>query len=221
MISCLKTVVLTFTLTLAGLLTSPAHATVLTPGSSSFLIDTVSPSTTSVLLASIQAPITVGETIGFLTTAVYSNPDNPFCASCLDFYFQLSMNGVLDPVVGVETWSFAGWQTNVATVRDGASLEGGLFEDGIVGPTGADRSADGSMIGFRFAVPVLLGLPSQVFMIQTDAVNYGYGTTRVIDDPDIALIETFAPTAVPEPGTLSMLAIAAVLVGAGRRFRRS
>lgn len=128
----------------------------------------------------------------------------------LSFYYQVSNNGLSanEPVDGITLANFTGFQTDVAFVAGGAA------------PTSADRSTNGSTIGFDFISSILVGssVPpggtSDWLVVHTNAPAWteGHGgvTNSITDNVGI-----LAP--VPEPGALAVLGLVAVAFGIRRR----
>jgi len=92
-------------------------------------------------------------------------------------------------------------------------------------PSSADRSSDGSAVGFDFGVQGVAStyvLPAdgwtQIFFIRTNSRNFTDGDFSLIDG-GAATVASFAPTAVPEPSSLILLSMGLAGVG-GAAFRR-
>jgi hypothetical protein len=83
---------------------------------------------------------------GTYQAAVYSDPDNTFGASDLDFVYQVSNDaGSTDSIGRLTAISFLGYQTDVGYTATGSALGAG-FVDGSVAPELADRVSPGSSL---------------------------------------------------------------------------
>jgi hypothetical protein len=187
--------------------------------------DTVVPGLTSqlpgTLLASLVAPFSMDTgfsrpTAGTLTSAVIQET-----GGTLDFYYQINNFGTSETDIIRETnINFTGYLTNTGYRTDGA---GGAFATGSFAPTSADRSADGSLIGFDFqGIPD--GFDSNIVLICTNATSFTAGSAAVFDDgtgPNGAVSQTVAAfqpfPSIPEPASLSLLAIGSIAILARRR----
>jgi hypothetical protein len=196
------------------LIVSLAHANTLTPGESGSP-DVFSSLSGLTLLAHNSESVYEADT-GYgwdLAEAVYSDPSNTFGTGDLDFMFQVTNTDAGFILTGLTFTDFAGYSTDVGYTASGASLPGGVFADGGNAPTGVDRYADGSTVGFTPS-----GGVSDVLVIETNATNYdAIGqmnlTFRNFDPSSPA----YQPTAVPEPGTIGLLGAGLLLIGVLRR----
>jgi hypothetical protein len=91
------------------------------------------------------------------------------------------------------------------------SLPGGVFVNGLVFPSSADRSFNASVVGFNFippfAINVFPGGSSGVLVISTNATNFSAGNFSLISG-GVATVAAFQPTSgatVPEPASLLLL----------------
>lgn len=136
-------------------------------------------------------------------------------AGTLDFYYRLSNDsGSADAIHRFTNIDFGGYSTDVDFRTDLAG--------GTVPAAYADRSANGSIVGFDFTLGggglLTPGSTSKWFFIKTDATNYHAGSTAVING-GVATVASYAPAApVPEPMTMALAGMA--LAAAARRRRR-
>jgi len=163
-------------------------------------------------------------TSGTMDTAVYLESNGT-----VDFYFQVTNDASsASSIARVSMVSFSLFSTSVGFRRDGASLPGGVFENGTCSPTAhcpntADR--DRSVVGFNFgptaAGRIAPGQTSVVFVISTDAKHWTHGNIELIDGGEVTLDGAFQPTSgVPEPTTMALLGGGLLGLVGFRRYRR-
>jgi hypothetical protein len=196
---------------------STGRADVLLPGS---II--AGPTTTVFFGGALQATATNtfnnGALAGTARVAVYSGGSGT-CAGCLDFYYQFTNTGgagsTNDAVSRMTGFNYDGGAitTNVFLITNG-SLIGAGWVDGTILSQTADRSADGSTVGWVYGTsansPLLPGFSSLAFVVRTNATQFVTGNYAVIDgvaqnNPAFAPV---LPSVVPEPSSM-------VLVGSG------
>jgi hypothetical protein len=192
------------------LLCSVAFANVIAPGSAGLPDGFTVGGTGLVLLASHTLTLTAPGYSGVLDVAVYSDPANPFCAGCLDFFYQARVDTGLDAIIRLTASDFAGLQTDLGDVVDGVNLPGGLFVNGFEPATTVDRNAGGDTVGFSFAAPILPGTTGQAVGVKTDATSFGSGQVDVFDGIDLPNA-TIGP-AVPEPGSFALVTVGSLIV---------
>jgi hypothetical protein len=150
--------------------------------------------------------------VAILTNQVYR--DN--ATGTLLFTYQVENTASsMDPISRLTTTDFAGFTLDVSSTD-------------FAGGTRADRSINGSIVGFNTFGPdgtdgnVSPGEMSAFLVIRTDAIFFGDGSTSLINGA-VASGVTFAPlSVVPEPGTFALAAIGLPLaVGCYRRYRRT
>lgn len=121
--------------------------------------------------------------------------------SNLIFAYRLrDPNGGLNGIMStLEASDFAGWTTDVEYRTDGL---------GTKAPTRATRSGDGSDVTFIFGNSLFSDEDSYFMHILTNAKAYTTGqTTLTLTDGSSVVLQTYQP-AVPEPGSVLLLAMA-------------
>jgi PEP-CTERM motif len=154
--------------------------------------------------------------VGIYRSTVYSDPNNVFCAGCLDFFFEVtSAAASTDAVARITDASFGAFLTDVGYTTGPGSISGGVT------PNTVDRSSNGNVIGFNFNLPAGLapGKSSQILEVQTNARTFMTGTLQIIDS-SVASVTSFQPCPVPEPATATFMLLGMLLVGAGSFARR-
>jgi hypothetical protein len=165
-----------------------ANATSLLPGSSVPASSLAYPGPAN-QIGFFDSIITTGTFSAHYAVQVFTDPSNVYCAGCFDFVYSvgsITSGQISDFVVG----NFGGYRTSV-----------GYFGPlAYVNPTSISRSADGQLIDFAFANPVMIGQRSNFLVVQTDA------TTFEFDNGDGSLTGTLQlePIPTPEPGTLML-----------------
>jgi len=152
---------------------------------------------------------------------VYSDPNNNFCAGCLDFFVVVTSNTTsIDDIERITLASFGSFLTNV-----GYSIGQGSNPSGVL-PTTVDRSTNGSVIGYNFSVPngVPPGGSTEFLEIETNATSFMKGTLQIIDS-SVASVSAFEPCMgmTPEASSVSMTLLGGLLlvVGVAGRRRRA
>ncbi len=140
-----------------------------------------------------DAVITTSDYSAHFAVQVFADPNNVYCAGCLDFVYSigsLTSGQINDFAVG----PFGGYRTSV-----------GYFDPFGVNPTSISRSADGDVVDFIFGSPIIINQNGSQFssrmVVQTDATNF------VVSNGGGALAGTRSldPVPTPEPGTLMLL----------------
>jgi hypothetical protein len=193
---------------LAFLLAAPMiHATILTNGQTG---NASALNAGGTLLASETGTITTNTWSATFTEWVYSDPNNTFCAGCLDFVYQYlnspNSNDVLERFTG---FSYAGFKTDVGYIPN---------QNGVL-PGLVDRSSTGAVVGFDYfgASSLLPGQQTAPLVIETDANSFGLGYLTA-QDGNAGYAQGFAP-AVPDPATLGLLGSGLAVVGSVLRRR--
>ena len=178
-----------------------------------------------------------GETWGLATFTggfyeqVEVDPANVFCSGCLDFLFQVSLDGTADQsLVRVTETGFSAYRTEAG--YDSLSLgslvlcgidDGGFCNSGNPNtvPASVDRSLDGNTVGFTFpGIPT--GDSTVDIVIETNALSYVrspatfYGSNGATGTANIFGPAGLAVSA-PEPSYAGLLL---ALVGAGVWYRK-
>ena len=137
-------------------------------------------------------------------------PGSPFTG--LSFEYQITLDAASKEAVQRFTADgFAGWQTNVTF----APL-------GTVKTSEADRSANGDLMGFTLEMGgVQPGQTSMWMIVDTDAPSFTPNLVTLSSPAGDFTGEALGPAAVPEPGSLTLLALGLTgLLGAGWKRRR-
>jgi hypothetical protein len=177
------------------------------------------------MVESFSYVTTKGVTFGTLTTAVFQEQ-----SGTLDFYYQITNNQhSRTSVARLSAVDFDDSLTDVGFRTDGASLPGGLFVNGACSsigscPFSSDRT--GASVGFDFGPTdpgrIAPGQTSLVFVISTNAMHMALGNAELIDGGS-EIVRGFQPVmfapAVPEPGTLVLLAGGLLALAGIRRYR--
>ncbi len=155
--------------------------------------------------------------IATYTETVVMDANNVFCAGCLDFLIGVvtdssSASGIIERVTAGSFGAFSADVGYNTTNSNGTEVV----------PATVDRSTNGNVIGFNFFPTAINPGQSSVFLeIQTNARSFTTGTVSIQD----GVSNTgpgFAPTSVPEPGTMFSIGAGLLAVGCfGLRRRKA
>ena len=146
-------------------------------------------------IAMITGTITAPTFSTDYTEWVLRDPNNNWCVNCLDFVFQFTNNGP-DVNERYSMSSYAGFQVDVGT-----------NPFGLNDPNTVNRSLGaGAVIGFNYTpgIEIQPGVTTPLLVIETDALYYTFGWVSAQDGTASSEI-AYAPSLVPEPGTVLLL----------------
>ena len=160
------------------------------------------------LLASMSGKITTQSFSTSYETWVYSDPNNTFCAGCLDFVYQFTNHG---PDVNERFTMF--------NFLNGMKVDAG-YDPGKPGqpPITVNRSLSGEVIGFNYNAKDDLdpGKTTSLLVIEVNATKFTKGFVTA-QDGTAGFAAAFQPAGtlfvIPEPSTLSLLGGGLLFVG--------
>jgi len=146
---------------------------------------------------------------GTLTSQVFSDP----LTGGLDFTYQVTNTGGPDSMHTISLTSYSGYPTNIDYVTGSGQVTYD-FVNRIAPLAGFSINADYSQPTSAIAP----GLTTDIIIVQTPATSFDTnGITNVIDG-GTARVESYEPAPIPEPASLSLLAVGAgALIGRRRR----
>jgi hypothetical protein len=200
-------------------ITPAAQAIVIPPGATSPLDAFVGLEAGEVIVASSSTTDSFGPLSGVLRAAVGQRT-----TGALDFFFQVSNTSSAEIIARISTFGWDAYVTDVSQQAAGASFS--IFADPDQGASTADRTNDGSTVGFNFDPHTVSpgagldpGEDSAIFRVRTTATQFTVSTMAAIDGASIRA-SSFAPT-VPEPGSVLLLGVGLIGMGAAVRRKRS
>ena len=184
-----------------------ADAGPLNPGSSIGLPAEPGP-TGGLTIGSTSVPFVAATFSGTLVSKVITNDaSNPF-AGGLTFTYELSNNLLSpDPIDRFTLSSYLGFSVD-------ASYPAGSLVSSII-PTSVTRNGSGNQISFNYTGPfegtLLPGSSSVMLVLQTSATSFQNSFAAIINSSSVN-VATFAPLAVPEPATATLVILGATFL---------
>jgi hypothetical protein len=199
---------------LATLAPAAFATTVLAPGtgaSAGQAPDTFALGTTS-MVAQTSNQLAAPTVAGSYSETVYTDSNNVFCSGCLDFVITVS--DTLGTIERITSSSFSGFK-----------VDAGVMAGSSTSPTDVERSDNtdgGSVVGFGFTggSNLTAGSSTNKLVIETNATSFTTGYLSIQDGTSASGV-AFAPTAAPEPMSMSLLGGGLVGLGVLRLRRRN
>lgn len=147
--------------------------------------------------------------LGFLTSTVWNEPTNP---NGLTFTYQFSLTSGPHAASQLTVTSFGDLWVDAGYSTDGSAVP-------VVKPTLATRSSDGDVIRFGFFSPdVSPGNMSALLIVRTSSSVWSHSDAALINGQAVN-VASLAPMPIPEPGSLSLLALGLGMLAFFRRQR--
>jgi len=177
---------------------------------------TVGASSTSV--GSVSGSMSSGTFTANYIENVFSDPNNEFCAGCLDWVIQIT-DTAGDPIEAVKASNFGGLLTDIGVSTNGAPG----MTNGTVNPYTVDRSSNGNVITWDFtgtagSNEIYPGQTSVLLEIETNSMTLVPGFLNTDDSLPAGVAAYGAAT--PEPMSVGLLGGGLALLGIAR-WRRS
>lgn len=166
------------------------------------------PTGSPLLLGQVNAPFASGTLMGTLVSSVYSGDTaNPYGGYTFTYLLELNSSST-DSSSEFTVGGYSGFQTDVSYNQTGNEIA----------PSNFLRSGNGAVIHTQWDTSTELppGDTGALVVIQTGAHAFANNSGSVIDST-ATTVPILAPTVVPEPGTVSLVAIG---LGALFTFRR-
>jgi hypothetical protein len=185
--------------TLVSLAVVSVPAAILTPGSPLIPATPVAPVTGAHEIFSTTANFTSSSFTGVLTSSVYDqDANNPFGG--LTFAYQFTLTSGPEAASQFTVTSFGLFEVDAGFSSSGTLLP-------LTAPTFLSRSVDGNVVRFGFfGVDVKPGETSALLIARTSAFSWTPSDAALIDGQSVN-VASLAPLPIPEPGSLSLLAI--------------
>jgi hypothetical protein len=229
--SASKVLILTAAALGLALLTSPAHANVITPGTTANPdVFATNPLTSGTIVANTGVQNYSAAQNGNSITGTAQNwvvsgyAGNPYGANDLTFVYQVSLTGGTNnsnTAVILERVTGAGFDTVFSTDA------GYNTASGQVAPITVDRSQNGNVVGFNFIPPgsnITVGQSSYLLIVATNATNY-IAQSMSVQDGVSANANAYGPQVpptIPEPTTMVLAGLGTLgFTGYGLRRRKA
>lgn len=194
-----------------------AQATILIPGTGPLAVDILGAAPGGAVLATNSGALVTPHWSGTFRTAVV---DGPEAGVNLDFYYQVTNSPGSVDSLGRVTGADFGAPFSTSVFQTAGAF--GIFTAGTQAATSADRGLLGT-VGFAFLPgtggtgKIDPGETSYTLIVRTDATAYGPGVMGVLNGGG-TFAAAFQP-AIPEPGTMALLASGLLAFGGLARRR--
>jgi len=194
-----------------GLAAISVPAAVIAPGQTLFPPTQEPDPVGGTVLFSTNASFTSSSFSGFLTSKViFGDSANQFGG--LTFTYQFTLTGGPQAASQLTVTSFGNLLVDVGFNAQGSAVT-------LTAPTVINRSLDGNVLRFGFfGNDVQPGSTSALLVAQTSSTIWSISDAALIDGQSVNVV-TIAPLPIPEPGTVSLLAIGLGMLAFFRRQR--